>query len=227
MKQKLGIRNMFLVIIATIWLFVSVICGILTEAEEEFWIGFGFLTFAALVEVALLLIFAGKGTGVKDLLFSYPIFYIGAVYFAVSGIVSVLQMFVGLKFKWFLIIQLVILAVFIVYLVLSLINKENAENVIEKVKVKNEFIRAASTDLAAAAAICSDRTLKLKLESLAEEFKYSAPAAGEELYEIESKMEMDVRSLGRFVSAGDLGEATALVETLKSDLIRRNAMTKK
>ena len=84
MKKK-SVSTLLLTLVGAVYLFISVIVGILTEATEEFWMGFGFFTFATAVAVTLLLIFANSKTTIRDVFFNAPIYYIGAVYFAVSG----------------------------------------------------------------------------------------------------------------------------------------------
>ena len=83
--KKLSISTLFLTLVGSIYLFVSLVFGIITGADADFWTGFGFLTFGAIVAVVILLLFGNKQTTIKDVFFNAPIYYIGAVYFAVSG----------------------------------------------------------------------------------------------------------------------------------------------
>lgn len=222
MKKK-SVSTLLLTLVGAVYLFISVIVGILTEATEEFWMGFGFFTFATAVAVTLILIFANRKTTIRDVFFNAPIYYIGAVYFAVSGALSVLHMLVGLlSFKWMLLIQLAILAVFAVYFIVALIHKTNAENVIQTVADKNAFIRDMSARLNVAAATCGDRETKLQLEKLAEDFQYSKPAAGEELQNVESILAQTVATLENQVYAQDYAAASATAATVRRGLLKRN-----
>lgn len=118
--KKLSISTLFLILIGSIYLFVSLIFGVITGADADFWTGFGFFTFGTIVAVAILLLFGNKQTTIKDVFFNAPIYYIGAVYFAVSGIISVLHMLIGLlPFNWLFVIELIVFAVFAVYFILA------------------------------------------------------------------------------------------------------------
>jgi len=132
-------------------------------------------------------------------------------------------MLVGLlSFKWMLLIQLAILAVFAVYFIVALIHKINAENVIQTVADKNAFLRDMSARLNVAAATCGDRETKLQLEKLAEDFQYSKPAAGEELQNVESILAQTVATLENQVYAQDYAAASATVATVRRGLLKRN-----
>lgn len=219
--KKLSLSTLFLTLVGSIYLFVSLIFGIITGADSDFWTGFGFLTFGTIVAVAILLIFGNKKTTIKDVFFNAPIYYIGAVYFAVSGIISVLHMLIGLlSFKWLLVVQLIVFAVFAVYFILTMVSKTNAENVTEKVKVKNDFIRTMTIKIENIATGIEDRDTRIKVESLAEEFKYSKPIVHKDLVEIESKIEIAVNELG------DASDIDASVKSIKLMLTQRNNIAK-
>ena len=219
--KKLSISTLFLTLVGSIYLFVSLIFGVITGADADFWTGFGFFTFGAIVAVVILLLFGNKQTTIKDVFFNAPIYYIGAVYFAVSGIISVLHMLIGLlSFKWLLVIQLVVFAIFAIYFIFAMINKTNAENVSEKVKVKNDFIRTMTIKVENIASGIEDRDTRIKVEALAEEFKYSKPIAHKDLVEIESKIEIAVNELG------DASDIDASVKSIKLMLTQRNNIAK-
>ena len=219
--KKLSISTLFLTLIGSIYLFVSLVFGIITDADADFWTGIGFLTFGAIVAVVILLLCGNKQTTIKDVFFNAPIYYIGAVYFAVSGIISVLHMLIGLlSFKWLLVVQLIVFAVFTVYFVLAMVSKNNAENVTEKVKVKNDFIRTMTVKIENIATGIEDRDTRIKVESLAEEFKYSKPIVHKDLVEIESKLEIAVDELA------EADDINASVKAIKLMLTQRNNIAK-
>ncbi len=219
--KKLSIPTLFLTLVGSIYLFVSLIFGVVTGADADFWTGFGFFTFGAIVAVVILLLFGNKQTTIKDVFFNAPIYYIGAVYFAVSGIISVLHMLIGLlPFKWLFVIELIVFAVFAVYFILAMVSKTNAENVTEKVKVKNDFIRTMTVKLENIASGIEDRDTRIKVESLAEEFKYSKPIAHKDLIEIESKIEIAVDELA------EANDIDASVKAIKLMITQRNNIAK-
>ncbi len=226
--KKTSVSTLLLALVGCVYLFVSVIVGIITEASEEFLTGFGFFTFSAAVAVALLLIFANRKTTIRDVFFNAPIYYIGAAYFAAAGVLSVLHMFLGLlSFRWLFLIQLAIFAVFTVYFIVAMIYRNNAENVIQKVADKQAFIRDVSARLNVAATSCADRATKSQLELLAEEFQYSKPAAGEELQNVENVLSQMVPQLESQLLAQDYEAAANTMATMRRGLLKRNDIAKR
>ena len=218
--KKTNISTLLLALVGAIWAFAALIFGIITGADGDFWVGFGFLTFGAVVAVAILLLFAGKDTDIKEAFFSLPIYYVGAFYFAANGLIAVLHMLMGLlPFKWLFVIELIVFAVFAIYFILMLIGKKNVENVSEKVQLKNDFIRRMTVRVENVAATVEDREIRIKLESLAEEFKYSKPMAHADLVETESKLELAVEEL-----AAEITEER--IKSVRLMLMQRNNTAK-
>lgn len=218
--KKGNISTYLLALVGAVYFFVSLIFGIITGGDGDFWVGFGFFTFATVIAVVILLLFAGKQTTITDVFFNAPVYYIGAVYFAVAGVISVLHMLIGLlPFQWLLVIQLIVFSVFTVYFILAMVYKRNAETVTEKVKLKNDFIRTMTVKVEQIAAATEERDSRIKLEALAEEFKYSKPIAHTELVEIEAKIELAVEEL-----ATEITEER--IKSLKLLLMQRNNTAK-
>lgn len=228
MKKKINISTLFLIAVIVVYVFASVIGAIITDMSTDYWEGFGILSFSTVVAVVLLLVFANKNTDIEEVFFNAPIYYVGVYYYAVAGIFALLHMFLGiLSFKWAVVIQLITFALFVVFLILSLVGKTNARNVIEKkVEKKNEFIRAMTASVNSAAACCEDRELKKKLELLAEEFQFSSPASAPDLYAIEDALRLSVGQLETFVKCGNTEEAEAMIVTVKKGIIKRSEICK-
>lgn len=215
------ISNLFLALVGGIYLFISLIVGIITEGSAAFWVGFGFFTFNALIAILILLLFANKETTIRDVFFNAPLYYIGTVYFAAAGILSVLHMLIGLlALQWVFVVQLIIFAIFAIYFILALVHKTNAENVIEKVKLKNDFIRTMTAKLEDLAAGIADRETRIKVEALAEEFKYSKPIAHKDLVELETKIEIAV------IELADAEDMNASIKAIQLMLTQRNNLAK-
>ena len=226
--KKTSISSLFLALVSVVYLFLSLITGILTEASAEFWAGFGCLTFGAAVAIAILLIFANRQTTIRDVFFNAPIYYIGFVYFAVTAVLSVLHMLVGFfTFKRLLILQLIAFAVFAVYFILALVSKTNAETVNENVAEKNAFIREMTAKLNTLSALCADREMKLKLESLAEEFRYSKPACLTALDEVEGLIRQKVAVLDYQIEKNDMESASETMADIGKALLSRNETAKR
>ena len=101
-----------------------------------------------------------------------------------------------------------------------MVHKTNAENVIEKVKLKNDFIRTMTAKLEDLAAGIADRETRIKVEALAEEFKYSKPIAHKDLVELETKIEIAV------IELADAEDMNASIKAIQLMLTQRNNLAK-
>lgn len=227
MMKKLNISTLFLALVGSIYVFVSLIGGIISGAPGTFWEGFLFLTVATAIAITVLLLFGNNKTTIRDVFFNAPIYYIGMEYFVVSGIVSSIQMILGIFFfKKLLVIQLVILAIFAVYFILAFIYKQNAENTIDIVAEKNDFNREMALKFNTIASICDNRDVKIKIEALAEEFQYSKPAVGMELEEIEEEIRQNAKTLDFQIAEKDFAAAEESVSNIRKQAMRRNEIAK-
>ena len=223
--KKTNISALLLALIAAIYVFVSLIGGLITNASVAFWIGFGFFTFNTLVACTVLLVFGNSKTTIKDVFLNAPIYYVGAAYFAVSGVVSVLNMLLPLlSLKWLVIVHILLFAVFTVYFVLSLVFKANAQNVTQQVADKNRFIRSAAAKVNTLAGCCEDRETRILLEKLAEDIQYSKPAAGDALEEIEDAVKQKIAILEYQLQTKDTDAAKESIKFIRDNLIARNQM---
>lgn len=223
--KKTNISALLLSLIGIIFLFVSLVAGLITGVSEAFLTGLGFFAFNTVVAFVLVLAYGNRKTTIRDVFFNAPIYYIGTVYFAVSGLVSVLHMLTGLlSVKWLVIVQLLVLGVFAVYFIFSLAVKGNAGNVSLQVAEKNAFIRDMHDKVSTLATSCGDRDTKIKLEALAEDFQYSKPAFSEALLETEDLIRQKVAVLADQLETKDLAAAQETVAAVKTILIKRNEM---
>lgn len=225
--KKSNISNLLLTLVGSIYLFISLVVGIITEADKDFWVGFAFFSFGAIIAFAILLIFANSKTTIRDAFFNAPVYYVGAGYFAANGIISLIHMLSGaFSIKWLFIVQLIVFALFAIYFIFALLYKSNATNVVENVQEKNAFIRDMSSKLTAIAAICADRDTKIKIEALADEFKYSKPAFGNELAQIEDIIRQKGAVLNYQIENNDFDGAKETADFINKSLLRRNDIAK-
>lgn len=227
MNKNKPISGLFYAAVIGIYAFVSIIIGLITDFAGGFMLGFGFFSFAAVVALAVLYFFGRKGTAMQDVYLNAPIYYIGLVYYVVAGVICAVQMLLNVfTFKWMLVVQLVVFGIAAIYFIFALVNRNNAVNVTEKVALKNDFIRTAASRLESASRLCEDRELKLKLEHLSEEFRYSKPAASADLAGIEDAIMHNIGNLENKLRADDLEAVAASISSINKALIQRNEIAR-
>ncbi len=225
MKKTASNRNLFLAIIAITYIAVIAIAAIIGGFTRFFFEGLACLTFGAVVAALVVIIYGAKGTTIKDVFFHAPIYVSGGLYYLVSGAVAALQMFIGImSLKVLLVVQIVLFVLFLLVVVSALISMNTAKNTISKAQIKNEFIRNMAVRVENIAVSVQDRELKIKLEGLAEEFKYSKPIAHADLAEVETRITAAVGLLENTVATG--GNADESIQTVKTMLAQRNNAAK-
>ena len=86
-------------------------------------------------------------------------------------------------------------------------------------------LRLCDEDKAMLADSCKDETLKKKLNSLSEKFRYSDPVSCDELKELEERLRTEVSELEALANT-DTAKATELVYTIALHLADRNRRCK-
>ncbi len=225
MQKTTSNRNLFLALIGISFVVIFALAGIIGGFDSKLWEGFAFLTLSAVVAVLIVLIYGNKGTTVTDIFFHGPIYVSAAVYYAVAAITSFVYSIVGiLGFKLLLILNIVYIAVFAVFFISSLLSMNTVKGATENVKLRNDFIRTMTMRVENIATGVENREYKLKLEALAEEFKYSKPIAHIDLVDIETEIQVAVDSLEASVSSGSFDDNG--IKAVKTLLLKRNNTAK-
>ncbi len=225
MQKTTSNRNLFLALIGISYVVIFALAGIIGGFDNKLWEGFAFLTLSAVIAVLIVLIYGNKGTTVTDIFFHGPIYVSAAVYYAVAAITSFVYSIVGiLGFKLLLILNIVYIAVFAVFFISSLLSMNTVKCATENVSLRNDFIRKMTIRVENIAAGVEEREYKLKLEALAEEFKYSKPIAHIDLVDIEAQIQVAVESLEASVSSGTFDDNG--IKAVKTLLLKRNSTAK-
>lgn len=146
-----------------------------------------------------------KNDGLKSKVYGFPILNIGIAYMAVQLIFTVVIAIVG----FFAVVPLWIpIAVSVLILALSaigFIGADNARDIIEEQENRDEIatksMKMFRLDIQYIVDLCEDTKLKTPLEKLAEQFKYSDPVSGDELYDIEENLQREVKNLAALVNS--------------------------
>ena len=166
------------------------ICGF-RDHGGSFWISYAFMMVAFVTVAVSGLLLKGRTVQPKDWLLGYPVLRHCALYLVLEFVASIL--FVGLDYvncPWAiaLAVQVILLAVHLVFIVSCFMAKEMIENVEEKVQQKTATIKLLRVDVEMIAERATDAEVKAAYAKLAEQIRYSDPMSCEALADLESRI---------------------------------------
>lgn len=194
-----------------------------------FWISYVFML-AAFVLIALNAALLGKRPiQPKDFLLSYPVLKHSTIYTVAEFIVSTLFMCLDKVMTSGAIpaaVQLVLLAVHIVFLSMCYYAKKTREDLQQKVNTSTQFMRKLRTDAETIADRISDADTKKVFSDFAEELRYSDPVSSPALSDIEARLSEVVDDAEDALADGRNDEAQSLCRKARLILKERNRLCK-
>ena len=198
------------------------------DHEASFWISYIFVLLAFGM-AALTFVYLGKsGMILRDWLFGYPIMYHCAIYIVVELVLSVIFMLFEYDLGWVLpfVLQILLMGVYAVFMLSCFASKAAITQVGEKVEKKTRYIALLQADVQVLCQKCADPELKIKLQKLAEDVRFSDPMSDPSLEELESKLSATVTACGEALDGGDLILAAEMQGKASDLLVERNVKCK-
>ena len=142
----------------------------------------------------------------RDWLFGYPIIKHSTVYIAIELVASTIFMLLdstGISWIAPFVIQFLILAVHLVFLISCFLAKDIIEDVETKVKDATTYIRLLQVDVEMVVSKASDPAVKAAFEKLAEEVRFSDPMSNPNLFELEKLITQQVNNADSCITLND------------------------
>lgn len=231
-KQKLTI--MLSVIYAIIFAVLNVIVFVVFKpgkiendvAKKAFWFSYGFMVLSFLLQFATIFVFDRK-RGIDAVFMGMPLYVISAIFFAVELFVSVVFMTLGafnvqVPTALVIVLQIVILAAYLVVAILAIMVKDHISAIDEKIVKNVTNIRNLTADVELAMEACNDPELKNTLRIFSEDIRYSDPMTVPEVAAIDVELETAVKEIKNAAYDGNYELVGALVRKAKLILSERN-----
>lgn len=194
------------------------------------WITFVFTLVSFVLSLGVTLYVFGKDDEMTSKFYGFPIFKIAYVYplvqFAVSVIICLVAAFVAVPYWIALILSLVILGASAI----GVIATDNARDIVEQIEAESERVTKATKmfnlNIASVLDLCTEPSVKIELEKLAESFRFSDPVSSEATEEIENTIMEKLENLKISISSSDSDENIAKITELKNLLAERNRICK-
>ena len=218
-KNTVGAALIYAIILGVFNLLVFMIFKTRTDV---FWLSYAFITLAFVVQIISMLL-AFKTFDVETAFFGIPLASFSVYYLCAEVVIGVLFMiFQAAGFKLALIIQLLVLAVYLIIAIISLMARDTVQQIGENVKDNVASLRSVLVDVEMIRESCSDPDLKESLRKLSETVKYSDPMTNESVADIEERIMRKVSELRINVDDNQISDAKQTCSELERLYIERN-----
>lgn len=207
---------------------VFAICGF-TGHGGSFWLSYVFMliSFATLTISAYLL--KNRNVKPKDWLLGYPVLRHCAIYIVLELIASILFMgldYAGCPWGVALVVQLLLLAVHLVFIISCFLAKETIEDIQANVKVKTSKIKLLQVDVEMIAESSNNVDIKEAFAKLAEQIRYSDPMSSDLLSDLEDQIAYVIEQAKTSASMDNVRDALPLCKKASLLLSERNKKCK-
>lgn len=215
-------------ILAFIYLIAFVIIPFPKTAAS--WISFVFTLVSFVLSLGVTLYVFGKDDEMTSKFYGFPIFKIAYMYpliqFVVGLIICIVAAFVAIPYWIALILSLIILGASAI----GVIATDNARDIVEQTEAESERVTKATKmfnlNIASVLDLCTEPSVKIELEKLAESFRFSDPVSSDATEDIESTIMEKLENLKISISSSDSDENIAKITELKNLLAERNRICK-
>ena len=185
-----------------------------------FWVSYAFMmiSFATLAVSGFVL--KGRTLQPKDWLLGYPVIKHCAIYLALELLASII--FIALDYidcSWIIAfsVQIILLAVHLIFIISCFMAKETIENIEEKVKQKTSSMQLLKIDVEMIVESSADADVKSAFAKLSEQIRYSDPMSNEALAEIEGQITVAVTQAKQMTDKEELLRACKQISLLLSE----------
>lgn len=213
------------IILAIILVVFSIIAFVIPFSKTAtFWIAYVFGVIAIAYQIYVFNIAFTNGEDAKSKFYGFPIAKIGAIYLIVQLVISLaLICLAKIMPVWAsIIINIIPIAVASIGCITADVMRD--EIVQQDIQIKTDVSNMRSLQSLSAAIVgqCQDEAVKLELQKLSDEFRYSDPVSSEATKELENSLENKMKELQKFISDGDYENVKTLCNKVSIELSERN-----
>lgn len=221
LKTK-NVAGLALIYVILLGVFNLLVFTIFKNRTNVFYLSYAFMTLAFVVQIVSMLL-AFKTTDVETAFFGIPLASFSVYYLCAALVIGLLFMiFQSASFTLALVIQLLVLAAFLVIAILSLMARDTTVQINDDYKEKRTFRETQRVEIELLRDSCADAELKESLRKLAETVKYSDPMSTEAVADVERRIMQQFSELRVCLEDGRVGEAKDACRALERLYIERN-----
>lgn len=225
LKQRTGIATLiiYLIVFAIFNLFVFLLSK---NRTPVFWLSYGFAVLAFIVQVSSMLM-AFKKTDVQSVFMGIPLASLSFYYFFAAVFTAVVFMiFASAPMKIALLLQILIVAAYVVVAVLAITSRDIVEELNEDLTEQVAAVRTFRVDVDVLAAQVTDPGLKKALKKLSETVRFSDPISNDAVADIEQEIMSRMNELRICIESGGIKDAEEICRQMEVLFLQRNRLLK-
>lgn len=218
-KSTVGIGLIYVILLGVFNLLVFTISK---NHSPVFWLSYGCMTFAFVVQI-LSMFLSFKTADVETVFFGIPLASFSIYYLAAELVIGTLFMiFQQASFLLALVIQVLVLAAFLIIAIISLLARDTVQEIGNNIKEKVSDLKSVLIDVEMMRDSCGDPELKEKLRRLSETIRYSDPMSNEAVENVEARIQRKVSELRSYLDDNQTADAAQACKELEMLYIERN-----
>lgn len=197
--------------------------SILKERSISFWINYGFMITAFLIQAFIFESALGARSTLKSKFLGFPLIYVGLTYWAVQLLLFIVFSLISHISPWIpLVTEFVVLGLTVIFLIITQIGRSEVSQIDDKINLKRSMLIELETEIELLSRNQSDYNLKAAINELGEKIRFSDPMSSSYTLKIDDEIKSKVESL-KNINSTELITTINEVETL---IIRRNSILK-
>lgn len=218
-KNTVAISLIYIILLGVFNLLVFTISK---SRNDVFWLSYGFMTFAFVVQIVSMLL-SFKTADVETAFFGIPLASFSVYYLCAELAIGTLFMiFQQASFTLALVIQIVLLAIFLIIAIISVMSRDTVQSISDTIKENVVSLRSILIDVEMMMSDCSDPELKEKLRKLSEQIKYSDPMTNKIVADVEQRICRKVSELRVYLENSQIEDAKQVCSELDRLFVERN-----
>ena len=211
-----------LIYVILLGVFNLLVFTISKSRNDVFWLSYGFMTLAFVVQIVSMFM-SFKSADVETAFFGIPlasfsVFYLGAE-LVIGALFMIFQM---ASLTLALVIQVLVLAVFLIIAIISLLSRDTVQQISDNVKEHVSNLKSVLVDIEMLMDGCADPELKAALRKLSETVKYSDPISNEAVADVEQRIMRKISELRINIDDNQIADAKQSCADLERLYVERN-----
>lgn len=199
---------------------------IVNKKNGVFWMSYAFMCLAFVIQIVIMLL-ALRTLETETVFMGIPLASLSFYYFFAAIFVgAVFMFFQNAPFKLALVLQILILAIYVVVAIMALMSRNVVQDVNDNLKESIEAIKTLTVDVDVFIPQVSDPALKKALKKVSETIKYSDPMSNAAVADIEEQIMQTVNELRVNIENNRNTEAIQTCKDIEVLFMQRNSLLK-
>lgn len=222
MKKQKNLILTGLIYAILLGVFNMLVFIIFKTRTDVFWISYGFMTLAFVVQIISMFL-SFKRADVETIFFGIPLASFSIFYLVAELCVgTIFMIFQNVGTTIPLVVQILILAGFLVIAIIALMARDTVQAIGDNVKQKVVELKSVRVDVDVLFENCADAELRTKLKKLSDTIRYSDPMTTDAIADVEQRISQKVSELRIYCENSEIEEAKKTCSALELLYVERN-----